>query len=77
MEIAWIWGLIFRAWRYGEGKDYLNCPMTSEEYYRFVDELCKGEEVPYREFERPVHFEGCLPSRRWLKGGEKRWPMGH
>ncbi len=62
---------IFRASRYGEGNDYLNCPMTSEEYHRFVDELRKGEKVPYREFERPVHFEGCLPVEEMAeRGGE-------
>jgi len=52
---------IFRASRYGRGDDYLNCPMNREEYYHFVDELAKGEKVPYREFEKPLHFEGCLP----------------
>jgi len=53
--------IIFRASRYGRGDDYLNCPLTREEYYRFVGELGQGEKVPYREFEKPVHFEGCLP----------------
>lgn len=52
---------IFRASRYGRGDDYLNCPLTREEYYHFIDELAKGEKVPYREFEKPLHFEGCLP----------------
>ncbi len=52
---------IFRASRYGKGEDYLNCPLSREEYYHFVDELAKGEKVPYREFEKPLHFEGCLP----------------
>ena len=52
---------IFRASRYGRGDDYLNCPLTREEYYHFVDELAQGEKVPYREFEKPLHFEGCLP----------------
>lgn len=53
--------IIFRASRYGEGNDYLNCPLTQEDYYRFVDELLRGEKVPYRDFERGQHFEGCLP----------------
>ena len=68
--------VIFRASRYGEGKDYLNCPMTSEEYYRFVDELCKGEKVPYREFERPVHFEGCLPLEEMAERGRETLAHG-
>ena len=68
--------IIFRASRYGEGKDYLNCPMTSEEYYRFVDELSKGEKVPYREFERPVHFEGCLPVEEMAERGRETLAHG-
>lgn len=30
---------VFRASRYGRGNDYLNCPMTKEEYYAFLDAL--------------------------------------
>lgn len=69
-------GVTFRASRYGEGNDYLNCPLTSEEYYRFVDELKKGEKVPYREFERPVHFEGCLPVEEMAERGEETLAHG-
>jgi methylenetetrahydrofolate--tRNA-(uracil-5-)-methyltransferase len=68
--------VIFRASRYGEGNDYLNCPMTPEEYYRFVDELSKGEKVPYREFERPVHFEGCLPVEEMARRGRETLAHG-
>ena len=53
--------IVFRASRYGEGNDYVNCPMNREEYFRFVEELKRGEKIPYRDFEDPVHFEGCLP----------------
>jgi methylenetetrahydrofolate--tRNA-(uracil-5-)-methyltransferase len=68
--------VIFRASRYGEGNDYLNCPMTREEYYRFVDELCRGEKVPYREFEQPVHFEGCLPAEEMARRGPETLAHG-
>ena len=54
----------------GEG-DYLNCPMTQGEYYRFVDELVRAERNQLREFESGIdfgvragvdkYFEGCLP----------------
>lgn len=43
------------------GEDYLNCPLSREEYYRFVEELLRAEKVPLREFERLVVFEGCMP----------------
>lgn len=68
--------VIFRASRYGEGNDYLNCPMTAETYYRFVDELSKGEKVPYREFERGVHFEGCLPVEEMVARGRETLAHG-
>jgi methylenetetrahydrofolate--tRNA-(uracil-5-)-methyltransferase len=68
--------VVFRASRYGEGSDYLNCPMTQEEYDRFVDELCQGEKVPYREFERPVHFEGCLPIEEMAERGRETLAHG-
>lgn len=68
--------VVFRASRYGEGSDYLNCPMTREEYERFVDELCRGDKVPYREFEKPVHFEGCLPVEEMAERGRETLAYG-
>lgn len=68
--------VIFRASRYGEGDDYLNCPMTQEEYTRFVEELRKGEKMPYWDFEKPVHFEGCLPVEEMAERGPKTLAYG-
>jgi methylenetetrahydrofolate--tRNA-(uracil-5-)-methyltransferase len=61
--------IVFRASRYGEGNDYVNCPMNREEYYRFIEELKRGEKVPYRDFESPIHFEGCLPIEEMVERG--------
>jgi methylenetetrahydrofolate--tRNA-(uracil-5-)-methyltransferase len=61
MEVA------FQASRYGRGTqdkgDYINCPMTEEEYYAFVDAVLAAEAIPLRDFERedPLFFEACLP----------------
>ncbi|MEW6286431.1 MAG: methylenetetrahydrofolate--tRNA-(uracil(54)-C(5))-methyltransferase (FADH(2)-oxidizing) TrmFO [Chloroflexota bacterium] len=67
MEIA------FRASRYGTGEqeegDYINCPMTKEEYYAFVEALLHAERIELRAFEEAIKsgvkaghfFEGCLP----------------
>jgi methylenetetrahydrofolate--tRNA-(uracil-5-)-methyltransferase len=68
--------VIFRASRYGAGNDYLNCPMTREEYDHFINELARGEKVPYREFERPVHFEGCLPIEEMAERGRETLAYG-
>ncbi len=57
------YSIVFRQSRYsppGEG-DYLNCPLTKDEYENFVNELLKGEKVPLKTFESPKYFEGCLP----------------
>ncbi len=54
---------VFRASRYddeGEG-DYLNCPMTKEEYERFRNEILTGKETVAKDFEDRKCFEGCLP----------------
>ena len=48
-------------WGKGGGADYLNVPLSREEYERFVADLLAGEKVPYHDFEKAVHFEGCLP----------------
>jgi methylenetetrahydrofolate--tRNA-(uracil-5-)-methyltransferase len=44
----------------GEG-DYLNCPMTREEYERFYDALVHAESATVHDFDSAVFFEGCLP----------------
>jgi len=54
--------LVFRASRYDGGAgDYLNCPLSRDEYERFWKEITEGKEVPLRDFEDFKCFEGCLP----------------
>lgn len=54
-----------RAWRgsrYGSGDDYINCPMTREEYEEFQKALASAEKAPRHDFEKEDrYFEGCLP----------------
>jgi methylenetetrahydrofolate--tRNA-(uracil-5-)-methyltransferase len=52
----------FAASRYDKGEaDYINCPMSKEEYYRFIEELNNSEKVPLKDFETLTPFEGCMP----------------
>ena len=44
-----------------ENKDYLNCPFTEQEYHAFCQALLAGEKTPTRDFEKEIHFEGCMP----------------
>jgi len=59
--------IAFRASRYGRGEqdegDYINCPLTEEEYEAFVGALLEAEVIPLRDFEREDKrfFEACLP----------------
>ena len=45
----------------GSGSDYLNAAMTREQYEAFVAALLTAELYPLHDFEKSVHFEGCLP----------------
>ena len=59
--------IAFRQSRYDRGEqeegDYINCPMTREEYETFVDALMAAETITLKQFERedPHFFEGCMP----------------
>ncbi len=54
--------VIYRASRYGKGDDdYLNCPLSQEEYGLFWHELTHAATAPVKEFEKTVFFEGCMP----------------
>ena len=53
--------VVYRAGRYGQQADYLNCPMTEEQYRTFYAALADAERVIPHSFEDPGYFEGCLP----------------
>lgn len=59
-----------------EDDDYLNCPMTEEQYYAFLAELKEGERVVPREFEKEIHFEGCLPVEEMADRGDMTLAFG-
>lgn len=61
----------FYASRYGKGTaDYVNCPMTQEEYTAFVRELCAAKEAPVHGFDDGGVFEGCMPVEVMARRGE-------
>ncbi len=69
--------IAFAASRYGKGgDDYVNCPMTRDEYYAFVDALLAAETVPTREFERCIYFEGCMPIEEIARRGRDTLAFG-
>jgi methylenetetrahydrofolate--tRNA-(uracil-5-)-methyltransferase len=57
MDVAWM----AARWDKG-GKDYVNCPMTEEQYLAFHRALMEGEKTEFREWEKDTpYFEGCMP----------------
>ncbi len=60
---------VFRESRYGRGDDYLNCPMTEEEYSAFVSALLEAQTADVHGFEEKSVFEGCMPVESMAKRG--------
>jgi methylenetetrahydrofolate--tRNA-(uracil-5-)-methyltransferase len=62
----------FFASRYDKGTpDYINCPMTQEEYLAFWRDLCEAQEVQVHGFEDRNVFEGCMPVEVMARRGEQ------
>jgi methylenetetrahydrofolate--tRNA-(uracil-5-)-methyltransferase len=58
MNIAWF----ASRWDKGETKDYINCPMTKDQYLAFHAGLIEGEKTPFKDWEKDTpYFDGCMP----------------
>jgi methylenetetrahydrofolate--tRNA-(uracil-5-)-methyltransferase len=69
--------IIYRASRYCKGEAaYLNCPMTEEQYYAFVEDLATAELSPIKDFEEDLYFEGCLPVETIARRGKDTLRFG-
>jgi methylenetetrahydrofolate--tRNA-(uracil-5-)-methyltransferase len=68
---------IYRASRYNKGEAaYLNCPMTEDEYYAFVESVATAELSPIKDFEEDLYFEGCLPVETIARRGKDTLRFG-
>src|ERR1700678_66110 len=62
MSAAWFQSRYDKVGPGGTGADYINCPMTAEQYNAFVEALIAGEKVDFKEWETNTpYFDGCLP----------------
>ncbi len=62
MSVAWFQSRYDKAGPGGTGADYINCPMTKEQYDGFVDALLAGEKTDFKDWETGTpYFDGCLP----------------
>ena len=79
--------IAFRASRYDRGNDegdYINCPLTKDEYYAFIEALLNAERIELRSFEDSIHsgvkaghfFEGCLPIEIMAERGKDSLAFG-
>jgi methylenetetrahydrofolate--tRNA-(uracil-5-)-methyltransferase len=68
---------VYMAARYDKGTaDYINCPMTREEYDRFYDALLSAQSVEERDWEKLNYFEGCLPIEEIARRGRDTLRFG-
>jgi len=63
-------------WGKGEGGDYLNCPLSEDEYRAFLDALRRAPCTPLHEFEDTGFFEGCLPIEELARRGDETLTFG-
>ena len=62
--------IAFKAARYGKGgDDYINCPMSPEQYDVFYSALIAAKSVPLKRFEDTHWFESCLPIEEAARRG--------
>ncbi|KXF77274.1 tRNA (uracil-5-)-methyltransferase [Paramesorhizobium deserti] len=61
MNVCWFQSRYDKVGPGGTGKDYINCPMTKDEYETFVQALIDGEKTEFKEWEGTPYFDGCLP----------------
>jgi methylenetetrahydrofolate--tRNA-(uracil-5-)-methyltransferase len=68
---------VYLAARYDKGTaDYINCPMSREEYDRFYDALLAAQSVEERDWEKLNYFEGCLPIEEIARRGRDTLRFG-
>jgi methylenetetrahydrofolate--tRNA-(uracil-5-)-methyltransferase len=68
---------VYMAARYDKGSaDYINCPMTAEDYGRFYDALLAAQSVEERDWEKLNYFESCLPIEEIARRGRDTLRFG-
>ena len=63
--------------RYDKGDaDYINCPMTKEQFDAFYDALINGETAEVHDVDKEIYFEGCMPVEVMAKRGPQTLTFG-
>jgi methylenetetrahydrofolate--tRNA-(uracil-5-)-methyltransferase len=62
VSVAWFQSRYDKPGPGGTGKDYINCPLSKDEYHAFIAALLAGEKTDFKDWETSTpYFEGCLP----------------
>ncbi len=76
-SVAWFQSRYDKAGPAGTGADYLNCPMTKDQYEAFVDALLAGDKTSFKEWEATTpYFDGCLPVEVMAERGRETLRFG-
>src|SRR5881394_4152890 len=77
MDVAWFQSRYDKVGPGGTGADYINCPMTKEQYDAFVTALLEGEKVDFKDWETNTpYFDGCLPVEVMAERGHETLRFG-
>lgn len=59
---AWYQSRYDKVGPIGDGKDYINCPLTKEQYFKFINDLVESDKAEFKDWEKDTpYFDGCLP----------------
>ncbi len=76
-DVAWFQSRYDKPSAGGDGKDYINCPMTHTQYEDFIDALIDGEKTSFKDWEKDTpYFEGCLPIEVMAERGRMTLSFG-
>jgi methylenetetrahydrofolate--tRNA-(uracil-5-)-methyltransferase len=77
MSKAWMQSRYDKVTAHGNGKDYINCPMTKDQYYTFIDALIAADKMEFKEWEKNTpYFEGCMPIEVMAERGPQTLSFG-
>jgi len=77
MSVAWRQSRYDKPGPGGDGKDYINCPLSKEQYEAFVQALNDGDKTEFRDWEKDTpYFEGCLPIEVMAERGPETLRFG-
>lgn len=77
MGKAWMQSRYDKIGPDGTGADYINCPMSKDEYYAFIDALIAGDKTEFKQWEKDTsYFEGCLPIEVMAERGRETLSFG-